>query len=137
MRVVAFVLSFLFVISNPFPAVFAKRVPKELPVSVSIQSLVEDEAQYNGHRIVVSGRILSIFLQRGRLGSPYLEIHLTEDRPQNRLKGPTVEVISLGVQKIWPGDKVLVQGSYRISGKKAGLFFEHFIDAEIIVPDLS
>ncbi len=121
----------------PTPGLQAKSPPKELPLSVSIQSLVKEEAKYDGRRIVVAGRIQSIFMKRGRLGMPFLEIHLVEDGAANISENPTVTVISLKVQRVRPGDKILVQGAYHISGKKAGRFLEHYIDAEIIVPDHS
>ncbi len=124
-------------LSGSLPGLFAKSRPKALPLSVSIREVVENEDRYDGRRIVVSGRIQSIFLKRGRLGMPYLEIHLIEDGAGTISDKPSLEVISLQVQKIRPGDKVIVQGSYRVSGKKAGHFLEHFLDAEIVLIDLS
>ncbi len=124
-----FVLVFFFKLPSPLFA-------KELPTPVSIKALAEDETRFDGHRIIVSGRVQSIFMQRGRLGSPYLKIILEENRPNNKTEILLVEVISTDFPKIKSGDDILVQGNYRISGERVGRIFPHYIDAEIIVYDI-
>jgi len=117
------------------PRIHAASVPRELPVRVSIEALLSDEVQYDGHRIVVSGRIESLVFQQGHMGSPYLKIVLQESPSLASLSPQRVEVISLDFPKARAGDKVLVQGNYHISGRKVGRLFKRFIDAEVIVLD--
>lgn len=116
-------------------SLFAKTLPRELPVRVSIEALLSDEAQYDGHRVVVSGRIKSLVFQQGRMGSPYLKIMLLENVSNGNIRPHVLEVISLDFPKARAGDKVLVQGNYHISGQKVGRLFDRFIDAELIVLD--
>jgi len=119
----------------PLSASDAKDLPRELPVRVSIASLLGDEAQYDGHRVVVAGRIESLVFQRGRMGSPYLKILLLENPSHADGNPQAVAVISLDFPKARAGDRVLVQGNYHVTGRKAGRIFDRFIDAEVIILD--
>lgn len=116
-------------------SLFAKAPPRTLPVRVSIEALLRNEAQYDGRRVVVSGRITSLLFQQGRMGSPYLKIVLSDNSSGENIVPQVLEVISLEFPKARAGDKVLVQGSYHISGRKLGRLFTRFIDAEHIVLD--
>lgn len=116
-------------------SLFAKVTPRALPVRVSIEALLSNGAQYDGHRVVVSGRIASLLFQQGRMGSPYLRIMLSDNSSGEKITPQVLEVISLEFPKARAGDKVLVQGSYYISGRKLGRLFTRFIDAEHIVLD--
>lgn len=112
----------------------AKPLSRELPVLLSIEALLSDESQYDGHRVVVSGRIESLRFQQGRMGSPYLKIVLS-NLPDEKVAPQTLEVITLDFPKARAGDQVLVQGNYYISSQKVGQHFERFIDADLIVLD--
>ncbi len=113
----------------------AKPLSRELPILLSIEALLSDESQYNGHRVVVSGQIESLCFQQGKMGSPYLRIVLSERLSDENIVPQTLEVITLDFPKARAGDQVLVQGSYHISFQKLGQRFERFIDADLIVLD--
>lgn len=106
---------------------------KELPMQVTVSDLASEPKQYDGHRVVVTGRVRSMEVQLGRRGSEYLMIVLEEDSPTSSGKVKPVQVYIPTVPKVREGDNALVQGVYHIEGKQAGRFFEHFVDAEVIL----
>lgn len=109
---------------------------KELPVLVTVGELLDKSEEYNGHRVVVIGRVRSIEVQRGRRGGVYVMLVLVEDTsapsdlPPESV--PSVAVVSFTLPPVHQGSRVLVQGVYHREGKQAGRPFEHFIDAEVI-----
>jgi hypothetical protein len=111
----------------------AKGAPKELPMLVTVSDLGRDPGQYDGHRIVVTGRVRSIEMQMGRRGSEYLLLILEEDSPASSGTVQPVQVFSPTIPKVQEGDPALVQGVYHKEGKQAGRVFEHFVDAEVIL----
>ncbi len=115
----------------------AQAPPKELPVLVTIKDLLTEPNPYDGHRVVVAGRIRSMELQTGRRGSEFIMLVLEEDAPNTTEPKLSLEVISLTIPKVRQGHHALVQGVYHREGKQAGRSFEHFIDADIIVRDKS
>jgi hypothetical protein len=110
----------------------AKGPLKEPPLSVTIGALLAGPDQYDGQRVIVSGRVRSIELQKGRRGSSYVMIVLEEMDFQSGESVPSVNVIILNVPPVYEGNEVLVQGVYHREGRQAGRTFEHFIDAEVI-----
>jgi hypothetical protein len=123
------VLVFLAFGSNP-PAY---GISKELPMQVTVSDLASQPKQYDGHRVFVTGRVRSMEMQVGRRGSEYLMIVLEEDSPTSSGEVKPVQVYFPTVPKVREGDRALVQGVYHIEGKQAGRFFEHFVDAEVIL----
>jgi hypothetical protein len=111
----------------------AKGPPKELPMLVTVSDLAAEPGQYDGHRVVVTGRIRSIEMQMGRRGSEYLMLILEEDSPASSGTIQTVQVFSPTLPKVQEGEPALVQGVYHKEGKQAGRVFEHFVDAEVIL----
>jgi len=111
----------------------AYGISKELPMQVTVSDLASEPKQYDGHRVVVTGRIRSMEVQLGRRGSEYLMIVLEEDSPASSEKVKPVQVYIPTVPKVREGDRALVQGVYHIEGKQAGRFFEHFVDAEAVL----
>jgi hypothetical protein len=111
----------------------AKGPPKELPMLVTVSDLAAEPGRYDGHRIVVTGRIRSIEMQTGRRGSEYLMLILEEDSPTSSGTIQPVQVFSSTFPKVQEGDLALVQGVYHKEGKQAGRVFEHFVDAEVIL----
>jgi len=111
----------------------AYGISKELPMQVSVSDLASEPKQYDGHRVVVTGRVRSMEVQLGRRGSEYLMIVLEEDSPASSEKVKPVQVYIPTVPKVREGDRALVQGVYHIEGKQAGRFFEHFVDAEAVL----
>jgi hypothetical protein len=107
--------------------------PKELPMQATVSDLASDPKQYDGHRVVVTGRVRSMQMQVGRRGSEYLMIVLEEDSPTSSGKVKPVQVYISTLPKVREGDRALVQGVYHIEGKQAGRNFEHFVDAEVIL----
>jgi len=105
---------------------------KELPVLVTVTELSAQPDQYDGHRVVVTGRIRSVEIQRGRRGSEFLILVLEEDSPA---PSKTVQVYSPSLPSVKPGDRAMVQGIYHQEGRQAGRPFENFVDAEVILPD--
>ncbi len=127
-------LAFFFWISFNTSGLSAEPLSRELPVLLSIEALLSDESHYDGHRVVVSGRIKSLLFQQGRMGSPYLKIVLS-NLSDEKIVSRTLKVITLDFPKARAGDQVLVQGNYYISSQKVGQRFEHFIDADLIILD--
>jgi len=111
----------------------AYGISKELPMQVTVSDLASEPKQYDGHRVVVTGRVRSMEVQLGRRGSEYLMIVLEEDSPASSEKVKPVQVYIPTVPKVREGDRALVQGVYHIEGKQAGRFFEHFVDAEAVL----
>jgi len=107
--------------------------PKELPMQATVSDLASDPKQYDGHRVVVTGRVRSMQMQVGRRGSEYLMIVLEEDSPTSSEKVKPVQVYISTIPKVREGDRALVQGVYHIEGNQAGRNFEHFVDAEVIL----
>ncbi|MFQ5781046.1 MAG: hypothetical protein ACE5J1_00500 [Nitrospiria bacterium] len=115
----------------------AKTRPKELPVLVTVKELLTDQAQYDGHRVAVTGRIHSIMRRQGRRGGPFFIIVLGEESPEANGPVLSVEVITLNLPKVRQGHIALVQGVYRREGRQAGRPFHNFIDAEVILKEKS
>lgn len=113
----------------------AKGPQKELPMLVSVSDLAAEPGQYDGHRVVVTGRVRSIEMQMGRRGSEYLMLILEEDSVSSSGTVQPVQVYSPTIPKVQEGDHALVQGVYHKQGKQAGRFFDHFVDAEVILRD--
>ena len=109
----------------------AKEV-KELPVLVTVEQLSAQPDQYDGHRVVVTGRIRSVEIQTGRRGSEFLLLVLEED---SSATSKTVQVYFPNLPSVKPGDRALVQGTYHREGREAGRPFENFVDAEVVLPD--
>lgn len=127
-------LSFLvFLAFGSNPSVYG--ISKELPMQVTVTDLASEPKQYDGHRVVVTGRVRSMEVQMGRRGSEYLMIILEEDSPSSSGKVKPVQVYIPTVPKVHEGDRALVQGIYHIEGKQAGRDFEHFVDAEAVLRD--
>ena len=122
---------------SSWPELIAQAPPKELPVLVTIKELLTEPNQYDGHRVVVAGRIRSMELQTGRRGSEYVMLILEEDAPNAAEPNLSIEVISLTLPKVRQGNHALVQGIYHREGKQAGRSFEHFIDADTIIREKS
>jgi hypothetical protein len=112
----------------------AKAPPKELPMLVSVGDLTADPDQYDGHRVVVTGSVRSLEIQRGRRGSEYIMLIL-EENTASASSGPSVSVVTLTLPPVRQGHHALVQGVYHREGKQAGRTFEHFIDAEVILKE--
>lgn len=106
---------------------------KELPLLVSLTDLQSEPSQYDGHRIVVTGRVKSIEVQKGRRGSEYVLLVL-EDEGGAPSKF-SIRVLSLSLPAVQQGHHALVQGTYHVEGRQAGRPFENFIDAEVILKE--
>ena len=100
---------------------------------VTVSDLAAEPGQYDGHRVVVTGRVRSIEMQMGRRGSEYLVLILEEDSVSSSGMVQPVQVYSPTLPKVQEGDHALVQGVYHKQGKQAGRFFDHFVDAEVIL----
>lgn len=134
-RFVPIFLVSLFLSFFPPSLLVAQPPAKELPMLVTLNDLKTEPDQYDGHRIVVSGRVQSIEVQQGRRGSEYVMLVLEEETVNPSSTGPTIKVISMTLPKVQRGHYALVQGTYHVEGKQAGRPFEHYIDAEIILKE--
>lgn len=132
-RFVPIFLLSLFLFSAPLSSLLAQPPVKELPMLVTLDDLKTEPRQYDGHRIVVSGRVQSIEVQQGRRGSEYVMIVLEEESADPST--PTIKVVSLTLPQVQQGHYALVQGTYYVEGRQAGRPFEHFIDAEVILKE--
>lgn len=133
LRTILFGVLFLF-LSGPATS---QSAPKELPMLVTLNDLSSEPGQYDGHRVVVTGRVRSIEVQTGRRGSQYALLVLEEAAPKGSDLRSTVFVISLVTPPVKQGNQALIQGVYHLEGKQAGKLFNHFIDAELIMKDKS
>jgi len=108
---------------------------KELPLLVTVSDLAKEPQEYDGHRVVVTGRVQSMEIQRGRRGSEFLMLVLEEDAPSAPSSGAVqpVQVYSPTIPKVHQGERALVQGVFHIEGMQAGRSFEHFVDAEVVL----
>jgi hypothetical protein len=108
---------------------------KELPLLVTVSDLAKEPHEYDGHRVVVTGRVQSMEIQRGRRGSEFLMLVLEEDAPSAPSSGTIqpVQVYSPTIPKVHQGERALVQGVFHIEGMQAGRSFEHFVDAEVVL----
>lgn len=113
----------------------AEGPPKELPMLVTIHDLLNEPDRYDGHRVVVTGLVRSIELQRGRRGSEYVMLVLEEESSGAPEPINSIKVISPTVPKVGKGHRALVQGVYHREGKQGGRFYEFFIDAEVILKE--
>lgn len=131
-RVVFLLLLALLIASNMISATGAA---KELPLLVTVSDLANEPGEYDGHRVVVTGRVHSMEIQTGRRGSEFIMLVLEEDSPPPSSSGAVqpVQVFSPTIPKVRQGDLALVQGVYHIEGRQAGRSFEHFVDAEVIL----
>lgn len=129
-----FLLGFFFFFA-PSSGLLAQPPVKELPMLVTLNDLKTEPNQYDGHRIVVTGRVQSIELQQGRRGSEYVMLVLEEESANPSSTRPTIKVVSLTLPTVKQGHFALVQGTYHVEGKQAGRPFEHFIDAEVILKE--
>ncbi|WDT74058.1 MAG: hypothetical protein MPW16_12390 [Candidatus Manganitrophus sp.] len=129
-----FLLGF-FIFFAPSSGLLAQPPVKELPMLVTLNDLKTEPNQYDGHRIVVTGRVQSIELQQGRRGSEYVMLVLEEELANPSSTRPTIKVVSLTLPTVKQGHFALVQGTYHVEGRQAGRPFEHFIDAEVILKE--
>ena len=113
----------------------AQKPAKELPMLVTLTDLQAEPAQYDGHRIVVTGRVRSIEIQRGRRGSEYVMLVLEDETPGANSSQPMIRVVSFSPPTVQQGHHALVQGTYHVEGRQAGRPFENFIDAEVILKE--
>lgn len=134
-RFVPIFLLGLFLVSAPLPSLPAQPPVRELPMLVTLNDLKTEPNQYDGHRIVVTGRVQSIEVQQGRRGSEYVILVLEEESANPSSTKPTIKVVSLTFPKVQQGHFALVQGTYHMEGRQAGRPFEHFIDAEVILKE--
>ncbi|MBI3995867.1 MAG: hypothetical protein HY349_07815 [Nitrospirae bacterium] len=111
----------------------AKGPQKELPMLVTVNDLAEQPGEYDGHRVVVTGRIQSMEIQRGRRGSEYLILVLEDDSAESSVNVKPVKIFSPTLPKLQEGDPALVQGVYHKEGRQGGRPWEHFVDAEVIL----
>ena len=102
-------------------------------MQVTVSDLAAEPEQYDGHRVVVTGRVRSMEVQMGRRGSEYLVLVLEEDSPASSRAIQPVQIFSATVPKVRQGDHALVQGVYHREGKEAGRPFEDFVEAEAIL----
>ncbi|HSG05539.1 MAG TPA: hypothetical protein VLB09_03975, partial [Nitrospiria bacterium] len=84
-------------------------------------------------RVVVSGRVRDISLQKGRRGGNYIVIRLESLKNNPKETHPVVKVFSLTPAPVLRGHEALVQGKYFVRGRAAGLPFENFIQADAIM----
>jgi hypothetical protein len=115
----------------------SQGAPKELPMLVTLKDLSTEPGQYDGHRVVVSGRVRSIEVQNGRRGSQLALLVVEEEMPKGSELKSTVFVITLVTPPVKQGQQALIQGIYHLEGRQAGRLFNHFIDAEVIVREKS
>ena len=113
----------------------AEGPAKELPMLVTLTDLQSEPSQYDGHRIVVTGRVRSIEVQQGRRGSEYVMLVLEDETPGGTSLPSSIRVVSFTLPAVRQGHYALVQGTYHVEGKQAGRPFENFIDAEIILKE--
>jgi hypothetical protein len=111
----------------------AQTPPKELPVFVTIKELLTEPNPYDGHPVVVAGRVRSMELQTGRRGSEFIMLVLEENSSDAVDPNLSIAVISLTLPKVRQGHHALIQGIYHREGRQAGRPFERFIDADTIV----
>lgn len=131
-----FVLLLGIFLSQETPAQ-SNRMTRELPVMVSVQDLLSDPERFDGHRVVVSGKVRDISILKGRRGGNYLFIRLESRKTSTGKSRPVIKVFSLLPAPVSSGNEVLVQGKYYIKGKSGGLPFENFIQAEAIMREPS
>lgn len=130
-RMILFGVLFLF-LSGPS---ISQSAPKELPMLVTLKDLSSEPGRYDGHRVVVTGRVRSIEVQTGRRGSQYALLVLEEAAPKESDLRSTVFVITMVTPPVKQGNQALIQGVYYLEGKQAGRLFDHFIDAEVIMKE--
>lgn len=111
----------------------AKGPQKELPMLVTVSDLAEQPGEYDGHRVVVTGRVQSMEIQRGRRGSEYLILVLEDDSAASSVNVKPVKIFSQTLPRLQEGDPALVQGVYHKEGRQGGRPWEHFVDAEVIL----
>ena len=104
---------------------------------VTIKDLLAEPNPYDGHRVLVAGRIRSMELQTGRRGSEFIMLVLEEKASSATEPSLSIEVISLTFPKVRQGNHALVQGIYHREGRQAGRDFERFIDADTIIREKS
>ncbi|HZR47565.1 MAG TPA: hypothetical protein VFA47_12710 [Candidatus Manganitrophaceae bacterium] len=132
-RMILFGVLFLF-LSGPS---ISQSAPKELPMLVTLKDLSSEPDQYDGHRVVVTGRVRSIEVQTGRRGSQYALLVLEEEAQKQSDPRSTVFVITMAAPTVRQGNQALIQGVYHLEGRQAGRSFNHFIDAEVIMKEKS
>ncbi|MBI3802153.1 MAG: hypothetical protein HY282_00120 [Nitrospirae bacterium] len=126
---------FLFLLYPSADPVLAEGHPKELPLLVTLNDLQSEPSQYDGHRIVVTGRVRSIEVQQGRRGGDYVMLVLEDDNAAGASSQFSIRVVSLTLPAVQRGHQALVQGTYHVEGRQAGRPFENFIDAEVILKE--
>lgn len=109
--------------------------PKELSPLVAIGDLAAGPARFDGHRVVVRGRVRSIETGTGRRGSEFVMLAVEEQAPDASGRLSSVRVFTFAPLPVRTGKAVLVQGTYHREGRQAGLSFEHFIEAEAVLLD--
>ena len=112
-----------------------QAAPKELSPLVAIGELAAESVRFDGHRVVVRGRVRSIEVRTGRRGSEFLMLVVEESAPDASGRLASIQVFTFTPPRAVTGDTVLVQGTYHHEGRQAGLSFEHFIEARAILRD--
>lgn len=115
----------------------AVRTDRDLPVMVSLRDLLSDPDRFDGHRVVVSGRVASIKLQKGRRGGTYIVLRLEALKSNPRKSRPAIKVFTLFPPPVMRGHEAVVQGKYVHKGRAGGISFENFIRADAIMKEPS
>jgi hypothetical protein len=114
---------------------------RELPIPAAIGELVSYPERYDESRVFVTGKVRSIHVERGRMGSTFFAMVLEEappdgtEVPPGGANGSSVQVFSLTASKFDNGSQVSVQGTYHRNGFYGGWPYHGFIAAESIVGD--
>ncbi|MFQ5641600.1 MAG: hypothetical protein ACE5IR_26800 [bacterium] len=98
---------------------------RDLPLLLPLDSI---GPEYDEHRVSVFGWVRSVEVKRGRMGSTYSEIILGKGESKLKVYTMTPENYILNKQ-------VIVQGTYRESGRFGGFPVDKHIVSEVIVRD--
>lgn len=108
---------------------------KDPPDQVTVEGLVTQPDQYDGRRVIVTGRIRQIESHRGRRGGEFLMLILEGEARDSSGESPWVGVFSFTLPDVGVGERALIQGVYHREAMEAGRMLTNFIDAEAILRD--
>lgn len=114
-------------------ALFAEVPSRELPMPATVRDLVSEPTRFDGHRVLVTGVIRSIEVERGRRGSEYFVLVLEEQVAAPGESSASVTVIIDTIPGIRKGQRAMIQGVFHREGNQRGRPYEYFIEAEPIL----
>ena len=109
-----------------------KGVSKKSAIHTTVNEIVTSPDQFDGIKVEVIGRIVSIERRASRNGNFYLEVTISEFNSNPRQTENQIKVYAFMWPRLTKGDAIVIEGKYHVDYWFGGWPSENFIDAEVV-----